>query len=188
MEFRQRRPLILSPWPVFRELFCKIIFWASTKLRGEKTSKNSEKTCPNCVKINEKSMLFFNIVFFALWHRFGRLWGSKSAIQMAALGYPWEAWSDSLGAWGTILSPSWTPLSSIERFWTFLGLAGATLGSFLVRFVDDLGLICGPFQKKLERRAHQTRRQRSNQSNAAHTIDSIKHIQSFCQLVQTWAP
>ena len=84
-------------------------------------------------------MLFFNIVFVRALTSIWEALGVQNAIQMAALGYPWEAWSDSLGAWGTIF----TPLSSIERFWTFLGLAGATLGSFLVRFVDDLGLICG---------------------------------------------
>ena len=86
------------------------------------------------------------------------------------------------------MSSSWTPLGPIERFWTFLGLSGATLGSFLVRFVDDLGLMRGRFETNLERRAHQTRRQRSNKSNAAHTVDSIKHIPNFCQLVQTCAP
>ena len=184
MEFPQRRTLILSPWPVFRKLFCKIIFWPSTKFRGDKTSKNLPKNMSKLCQNQWKKYAVFQHRFFRALTSIWEALGVQNAIQMAALGYPWEAWSDSLGAWGTIF----TPLSSIERFWTFLGLAGATLGSFLVRFVDDLGLICGPFQKKLERRAHQTRRQRSNQSNAAHTIDSIKHIQSFCQLVQTWAP
>ena len=132
----------------------------------------------------------------SIWESLGAL----NAIQMAALGYSGDAWSDSVGAWGTILSPSWTPLGHIGRFWTFLGIPGATLGSFLVSFVDDLDSICGRFQENLERRAHKpvecSSHNRFDQTHpkllsvsadlsALKCHRPTKQIQNFCHFMQT---
>ena len=54
-----------------------------------------------------------------------------------------------------------------------------------MRFVDDLGSIGARFGNSLERQTYRARRKRSNESNAAHTFDSIKQFQNFCQVVQT---
>ena len=85
--FQKRQPLILSPLPVFRKLFCRITFWTWAKFPCENTHKNSTpKSCVNHEKIDVKVMLFFDVTFFRLRSPFEEVLESKMAAKIAVWG------------------------------------------------------------------------------------------------------
>ena len=72
-EFKKCRPLILSPWPVFRKFFWKFMFQASTKLRREITSKKPAKNHARTMKKScQKTVCFSTSLFSYFYLKWGR--------------------------------------------------------------------------------------------------------------------
>ena len=57
--------MILSPWAVFRKLFCKIVFYVLTTLACKKTSKKPPKIHAKCMKKTIKRTYCFARTYFS---------------------------------------------------------------------------------------------------------------------------
>ena len=125
MEFRKRRPLILSPWPVFRKLFWKFIFQASTKLRREITSKKPAKNHARTMKKSCQKTLCFSTslfsYFYLKWGGFGTPnWRPKSQFWAPTkfCGSVFGVWKLNLFSQGPSEPPRLDFGASRGRFWS----------------------------------------------------------------------
>ena len=72
-------------------------------------------------------MLLFNIVFFAIWCRFGWAWGSKMGPKLqpwsilGTFGVTLKALGDDLGAILGALGPSWVLWGAFGALWGHFG-------------------------------------------------------------------
>ena len=84
--FQKRRPLILSPWPVFRKLFCQIVFWASTICRRHKNTKKTLQNHAQTMEKTKKKTPRFSMSLFSYFNTNLRVLGLQNWSQNRILG------------------------------------------------------------------------------------------------------
>ena len=126
--------MILSPWPVFRKLFGKIVFYVLTTLACKKTSKKPPKIHAKCMKKTIKRTYCFARTYFS---HFGPNLEGLGALK-------WEPKSGSFGPKTEKMSKKRRPFLDQHSFrvekvsW---GSPESIFGPLEVNFNDSRGRI-----------------------------------------------